>query len=44
MAPDGKPQVILAPPFTFTINNVDKFNFCCPTCGGAASRRPHTFD
>ena len=25
--PDGKPQVILGPPFTFTIKNVDKFNF-----------------
>src|SRR6266853_2235389 len=25
--PDGKPQVILGPPFTFTITNVDKFNF-----------------
>jgi rhamnose transport system substrate-binding protein len=25
--PDGRPQVILGPPFTFTIKNVDKFNF-----------------
>ncbi len=25
--PDGKPQVILGPPYTFTIKNVDKFNF-----------------
>lgn len=25
--PDGKPQVILGPPFTFTIKNVDKFKF-----------------
>jgi rhamnose transport system substrate-binding protein len=25
--PDKRPQVILGPPFTFTIKNVDKFNF-----------------
>ncbi len=25
--PDGRPQVILGPPYTFTIKNVDKFNF-----------------
>jgi rhamnose transport system substrate-binding protein len=25
--PDGKPQVILGPPYTFTIKNVDKFKF-----------------
>ena len=25
--PDGRPQVILGPPFTFTIKNVDKFKF-----------------
>src|ERR1044072_6054268 len=25
--PDGRPQVILGPPFTFTLKNVDKFNF-----------------
>jgi rhamnose transport system substrate-binding protein len=25
--PDGKPQVILGPPFEFTVKNVDKFNF-----------------
>src|SRR3954470_15469762 len=25
--PDGKPQVILGPPFVFNIKNVDKFNF-----------------
>ncbi len=25
--PDGKPQVILGPPFTFDKSNVDKFNF-----------------
>ena len=25
--PDQRPQVILGPPFTFTIKNVDKFNF-----------------
>jgi rhamnose transport system substrate-binding protein len=25
--PDGRPQVILGPPFTFTIKNVDNFNF-----------------
>jgi rhamnose transport system substrate-binding protein len=25
--PDGRPQVILGPPFTFTIKNVDKFHF-----------------
>jgi len=25
--PDGKPQVVLGPPFTFTIKNVDKFKF-----------------
>jgi rhamnose transport system substrate-binding protein len=24
---DGRPQVILGPPYTFTIKNVDKFNF-----------------
>ncbi len=25
--PDGRPQVVLGPPYTFTIKNVDKFNF-----------------
>jgi rhamnose transport system substrate-binding protein len=25
--PDGRPQVILGPPYTFTIKNVDKFKF-----------------
>src|SRR6478672_10976310 len=25
--PDGKPQVVLGPPYTFTIKNVDKFKF-----------------
>jgi len=25
--PDKRPQVILGPPFTFTIKNVDKFKF-----------------
>jgi rhamnose transport system substrate-binding protein len=25
--PDGKPQIILGPPFVFTIKNVDKFKF-----------------
>ena len=25
--PDKRPQVILGPPYTFTIKNVDKFNF-----------------
>jgi rhamnose transport system substrate-binding protein len=25
--PDRRPQVILGPPFTFTIKNVDKFKF-----------------
>jgi rhamnose transport system substrate-binding protein len=24
---DGRPQVILGPPYTFTIKNVDKFKF-----------------
>ena len=25
--PDGRPQVILGPPYTFTVQNVDRFKF-----------------